>query len=145
MARSDSRLTLWWVSPRNGISTWAALPSPTIVTVNSLSSFFSSDLLSDLDSSLDSDLLSDLVSDFVSDLVSVFVSVFVSDVDELLDDDDDEPPDEPLDVDVELLLDGGGVDVGGGVDWWPDTIVSETSVETRAIYNAQLNDLKNVD
>ncbi len=37
------------------------------------------------------------------------------------------------------------VDDGGGVDWWPDTIFSETSVETRAIYNAQLNDLKNVD
>jgi predicted ATPase len=37
------------------------------------------------------------------------------------------------------------VDDGGGVDWWPDTIFSETSVETRAIYNAQLNDLRNVD
>jgi predicted ATPase len=37
------------------------------------------------------------------------------------------------------------VDDGGGVDWWPDSIFSETSVETRAIYNAQLNDLKNVD
>ena len=37
------------------------------------------------------------------------------------------------------------VDDGGGVDWWPNTIFSETSVETRAIYNAQLNDLKNVD
>lgn len=37
------------------------------------------------------------------------------------------------------------VDDGGGVDWWPDTIFSETTVETRAIYNAQLNDLRNVD
>jgi predicted ATPase len=37
------------------------------------------------------------------------------------------------------------VDDGGGVDWWPSNIFSETSVETRAIYNAQLNDLRNVD
>jgi predicted ATPase len=37
------------------------------------------------------------------------------------------------------------VDGGGGVDWWPQNIFSETSIETRAIYNAQLNDLKNVD
>ena len=37
------------------------------------------------------------------------------------------------------------VDDGGGVEWWPTGIFSETSIETRAIYNAQLNDLKNVD
>lgn len=33
----------------------------------------------------------------------------------------------------------------GGVEWWPSGVFSETSTETRAIYNAQLNDLKNVD
>lgn len=37
------------------------------------------------------------------------------------------------------------VDDGGGVEWWPDGIFSETAIETKAIYNAQLNDLKNVD
>lgn len=37
------------------------------------------------------------------------------------------------------------VDSGGGVEWWPDGIFGETSLETRAIYNAQLNDLRNVD
>jgi predicted ATPase len=37
------------------------------------------------------------------------------------------------------------VDNGGGVEWWPDGIFSETAIETKAIYNAQLNDLKNVD
>jgi len=37
------------------------------------------------------------------------------------------------------------VDDGGGVDWWPSGIFGETSIETRAIYNAQINDLKNVD
>ena len=36
------------------------------------------------------------------------------------------------------------IDEGGGVDWWPSGIFSETSDETRAIYNAQLNDAKNV-
>lgn len=33
----------------------------------------------------------------------------------------------------------------GGVDFWPENIFGETTIETRAIYNAQLNDLKNVD
>lgn len=33
----------------------------------------------------------------------------------------------------------------GGVDFWPENIFGETAIETRAIYNAQLNDLKNVD
>ena len=37
------------------------------------------------------------------------------------------------------------VDDTGGVEWWPSGVFSETSTETRAIYNAQLNDLKNVD
>lgn len=37
------------------------------------------------------------------------------------------------------------VDKTGGVDWWPDGIFSETSVETKAIYKIQINDLKNVD
>lgn len=36
------------------------------------------------------------------------------------------------------------IDEGGGVEWWPSGIFSETSDETRAIYNAQLNDAKNV-
>lgn len=37
------------------------------------------------------------------------------------------------------------LDKSGGVNWWPDGLFSETAIETRAIYNAQLNDLKNVD
>jgi len=37
------------------------------------------------------------------------------------------------------------VDDGGGVDWWPKGVFGETTKETRAIYNAQLNDLGNVD
>lgn len=37
------------------------------------------------------------------------------------------------------------VDEGGGVEWWPDGVFSETTKETRAIYNAQVNDLRNVD
>jgi len=37
------------------------------------------------------------------------------------------------------------VDDGGGVDWWPEGVFGETTKETRAIYNAQLNDLGNVD
>ena len=37
------------------------------------------------------------------------------------------------------------VDELGGVESWPTGIFGETSIETRAIYNAQLNDLKNVD
>lgn len=37
------------------------------------------------------------------------------------------------------------VDDGGGVEWWPEGIFGETNQETRAIYNAQINDLKNVD
>ena len=35
------------------------------------------------------------------------------------------------------------VDKGGGIDWWPKGVFGETSTETRAIYNAQLNDLSN--
>jgi len=37
------------------------------------------------------------------------------------------------------------VDRGGGVDWWPEGVFSETTKETRAIYNAQLNNSGNVD
>ena len=37
------------------------------------------------------------------------------------------------------------VDDGGGVEWWPEGIFSETAQETRAIYNAQINDLHHVD
>ena len=37
------------------------------------------------------------------------------------------------------------VDNGGGVKWWPEGIFSETAQETRAIYNAQINDLHHVD
>ncbi|WP_237275866.1 DUF3696 domain-containing protein [Tenacibaculum ovolyticum] len=37
------------------------------------------------------------------------------------------------------------VDDGGGVEWWPEGVFGETTNESRAIYNAQLNDLKNVD
>jgi AAA15 family ATPase/GTPase len=33
----------------------------------------------------------------------------------------------------------------GGVDFWPEGIFGETTIETRAIYNAQLNDLNDVD
>ena len=36
------------------------------------------------------------------------------------------------------------VDNGGGVEKWPEGIFSETTIETRAIYNAQINDIKNV-
>ena len=36
------------------------------------------------------------------------------------------------------------VDDGGGVEKWPEGIFSETTIETRAIYNAQINDIKNV-
>ena len=36
------------------------------------------------------------------------------------------------------------VDDGGGVERWPYGIFSETTIETRAIYNAQINDKKNV-
>lgn len=36
------------------------------------------------------------------------------------------------------------IDDGGGVEKWPDGIFSETTIETRAIYNAQINDIKNV-
>lgn len=36
------------------------------------------------------------------------------------------------------------LDDNGGVDWWPEGIFSETTSETRAIYNAQLNDIKDV-
>mgnify|MGYP005992301479 CR=1 FL=1 len=37
------------------------------------------------------------------------------------------------------------VDRNGGVEWWPTGVFGETSNESRAIYNAQLNDLRNVD
>lgn len=37
------------------------------------------------------------------------------------------------------------IDDKGGVEWWPEGVFGETSLESRAIYNAQLNDLKNVD
>ncbi len=37
------------------------------------------------------------------------------------------------------------VDQNGGVQSWPEGIFGETLIETRAIYNAQLNDLRNVD
>ena len=37
------------------------------------------------------------------------------------------------------------VDEGGGVNWWPNGIFGETNIETKAIYKAQINDLKNVD
>lgn len=37
------------------------------------------------------------------------------------------------------------VDSGGGVDWWPDGIFGETVLEARAIMNANINDLRNVD
>lgn len=37
------------------------------------------------------------------------------------------------------------IDEGGGVKWWPEGIFGETIIETRAIYNAQLNDIRNVD
>jgi predicted ATPase len=36
------------------------------------------------------------------------------------------------------------VDERGGVEWWPDGIFSETNLETRAIYKAQINDLGHV-
>lgn len=45
----------------------------------------------------------------------------------------------------ESLLTEIKVDELGGVESWPIGIFGETSIETRAIYNAQLNDLKNVD
>ncbi len=37
------------------------------------------------------------------------------------------------------------VDDCGGVDWWPEGIFGETNIETKAIYKAQINDLRNVD
>lgn len=37
------------------------------------------------------------------------------------------------------------VDDGGGVEWWPEGIFGETTIETKAIYKAQINDLRNVD
>jgi len=36
------------------------------------------------------------------------------------------------------------VDEGGGVDYWPEGVFSETRIETRAIYNARLNDTEDV-
>lgn len=44
----------------------------------------------------------------------------------------------------ESILQKITVDISGGVDSWPDGIFSETSIETRAIYNAQINDSRNV-
>ena len=44
----------------------------------------------------------------------------------------------------ESTLEKINVDDGGGVDKWPEGIFSETTLETRAIYNAQINDIKNV-
>ncbi|MDX8568139.1 DUF3696 domain-containing protein [Elizabethkingia sp. HX XZB] len=44
----------------------------------------------------------------------------------------------------ESTLNEISVDERGGVNWWPDGIFGETNIETRAIYNAQLNDSKNV-
>ncbi|MDN3673942.1 DUF3696 domain-containing protein [Flavobacterium branchiarum] len=52
-----------------------------------------------------------------------------------------------VDFDEELndsSLEVINIDSGGGVDRWPDGIFAETTIETRAIYNAQINDLKNV-
>ncbi|WP_278551776.1 AAA family ATPase [Elizabethkingia bruuniana] len=37
------------------------------------------------------------------------------------------------------------IDNGGGVKWWPEGIFGETTIEARAIFNAQLNDMRNVD
>ncbi len=37
------------------------------------------------------------------------------------------------------------VDVAGGVEWWPEGIFAETTLEARAIMNANINDLRNVD
>jgi predicted ATPase len=45
----------------------------------------------------------------------------------------------------ESILEYIPVDNGGGVERWPEGVFSETVIETRAIYNAQINDLKNVD
>jgi len=45
----------------------------------------------------------------------------------------------------ESILEKINVDDGGGVVNWPEGVFSETTKETRAIYNAQLNDINNVD
>jgi predicted ATPase len=37
------------------------------------------------------------------------------------------------------------VDNGGGVDMWPDNVFGESVLEARAIMNANINDLRNVD
>ena len=37
------------------------------------------------------------------------------------------------------------VDEGGGVSWWPEGVFGETVIEARAIMNANINDLRNVD
>ena len=37
------------------------------------------------------------------------------------------------------------VDAGGGVDRWPDGVFGESVLEARAIMNANINDLRNVD
>jgi predicted ATPase len=36
------------------------------------------------------------------------------------------------------------VDLGGGVDHWPEGVFGETILETRAIMNANINNLRNV-
>lgn len=45
----------------------------------------------------------------------------------------------------ESVLTEINVDVAGGVAWWPDGIFGETTLEARAIMNANINDLRNVD
>lgn len=45
----------------------------------------------------------------------------------------------------ESVLKRISVDERGGVDYWPEGVFNETTQETRAIYNAQLNDQRNVD
>ncbi len=37
------------------------------------------------------------------------------------------------------------IDERGGVEWWPDGVFGESVIEARKIYNAQVNDLRNVD
>ena len=45
----------------------------------------------------------------------------------------------------ESTLTESKVDELGGVETWPTGVFAETAKENRAIYNAQLNDLRNVD
>ena len=37
------------------------------------------------------------------------------------------------------------VDKDGSLDWWPEGVFGETIIETRAIMNANINNLRNVD